>query len=164
MESKNSIIEDKYTIKEAKLLAYTFKVKLNHRKKIYREFIISGSSDLVSLASVIVENFNFDFDHAYGFYSNLKNNYRSEEKYELFADNPIEFDTDDDTRGVSDVLIANVFEPKKKMLFLFDYGDNWEFEIECKKVEDKIVKESFILIKSNGIAPEQYPDYDQEEE
>lgn len=39
------------------------------------------------LAQLIVECFDFDFDHAFGFYSKLKGNiYDSPIRYELFVD------------------------------------------------------------------------------
>jgi Plasmid pRiA4b ORF-3-like protein len=145
-------------------MTLTFKAKLNHRKKIYREFSLCGDCDLATLSHYILKCFEFDDDHGYGFYSNLKNKYRSEEKYELFADEDNQFDSTSDTRGVTGVLIANVFEPKKKMLYLFDYGDNWEFEIECKKVDHTKSKETFKILKTNGDSPLQYPDYEDEED
>lgn len=41
---------------------------------------ISGTESLYSLAELIIKAVKFDFDHAFGFYDNLTNPYRSKEK------------------------------------------------------------------------------------
>ncbi len=41
---------------------------------VYRAFEIADTSSLYELAQVIVRSFDFDFDHAFGFYSKLKGN------------------------------------------------------------------------------------------
>jgi len=76
--------------------------------------------------------FEFDFDHAYGFYSKLTGRYHdSPEKYELFAD--IE-GADSDADSVQETAVSKAFtKAGKKMLFLFDYGDEWRFTVELVK-------------------------------
>ena len=65
----------------------TFVFRASLKPKIYRTFEISAASSLYTLAQAIVGFFDFDFDHAFGFYSGLKGNiYRSPAKYELFVD------------------------------------------------------------------------------
>src|SRR3954451_20297430 len=55
------------------------------RGRLYRDIELPSSGSLEDLAAAIVNAFGFD--HAFGFYSNLKGDYyRSEERYELFAD------------------------------------------------------------------------------
>lgn len=63
-----------------------FALKVSLDKKIYRVIEIQGSKSLYNLASAIVKAFDFNFDHAFGFYNNLKNHYDSDEIYELFID------------------------------------------------------------------------------
>ena len=49
----------------------------------------------------------------------------------------------------------------KKMLFLFDYGDEWRFQVELVKLGDKTPGLRYPrLIVAVGDAPEQYPDTD----
>jgi hypothetical protein len=61
-------------------------------------------------------------------------------------------------------MIEEVFSPKKKMLFLFDYGDDWEFLITCTGVEESPNKRKIrTVISTKGTAPIQYPDYEEEE-
>jgi hypothetical protein len=65
--------------------AETFIFRASLKPKIYRDFEISSTSSLDTLAQAIVRF--FDFDHAFGFYSGLKENiYRSPVRYELFVD------------------------------------------------------------------------------
>lgn len=61
-------------------------------------------------------------------------------------------------RGVKNVKIEKVFTGVgKTMLFMFDYGDNWRFAIELKKVRDMIPGEKLPAVeKMIGKAPLQY--------
>ena len=50
------------------------------------------------------------------------------------------------------------------MLFLFDYGDEWIFHVQCLSVEDSEKGKKYpIVIESHGDAPEQYPDIEEED-
>lgn len=65
----------------------TFVFRASLRPKIYRDLEIASTSSLHTLAQAIVRFFDFDFDHAFGFYSKLKGNiYDSPVRYELFVD------------------------------------------------------------------------------
>ena len=66
---------------------HVLRVKLEDEPSIVREIELPSDRKLVNLAQGIVRAFDFDFDHAFGFYSALKGNVlRSQPKYELFAD------------------------------------------------------------------------------
>lgn len=52
----------------------------------YRTLVIPEDFTLYNLADAIVDSFNFYFDHAFGFYNNIKRCTKSVEGYELFAD------------------------------------------------------------------------------
>ena len=57
------------------------------RPKLYRDIEIDSGKSLYDLAEGIVRAFDFDLDHAFGFYSKLTGHYfDSPSKYELFAD------------------------------------------------------------------------------
>ena len=47
--------------------AETFIFRASLKPKIYRDFEISSTSSLDTLAQAIVRFFDFDFDHAFGF-------------------------------------------------------------------------------------------------
>jgi Plasmid pRiA4b ORF-3-like protein len=132
------------------------------RPKIYRDIEIAGTASLYTLAQVIVRSFNFDFDHAFGFYSKLKGNiYDSPVRYELFVDIG---EGEGDARSVKRTRILKAFPSVgTKMRFLFDYGDEWEFLVELvkRKPKEPKVKLPRLLI-SAGKAPAQYPDPEDE--
>jgi Plasmid pRiA4b ORF-3-like protein len=139
---------------------YIFRVKFLHQKKVYRDIEIYGDWSLYDLAELILKSVKFEFDHCCGFYGNFNNIYDSEEVYELFVDANNEdnmgLENSPNAKALKTTLVQDVFKPKKKMLFLFDYGDNWEFEIACLKITDKESTRSGI-IQVEGKAPKQYP-------
>jgi hypothetical protein len=127
---------------------------------IYREVEIRSFASLERLAAVIVTAFNFDFDHAFGFYSELSgtNVLRSEPRYELFRDIGERMDS----LSVKHTSVGEAFSaPGHTMLFLFDYGDEWRFVVELLRIAtpEKGIRYPRVT-KVQGTAPEQYPDSD----
>ncbi len=103
----------------------------------------------------------------FGFYSAFKGNVmRSQPKYELFADMD---DTDlvmrTDAKSVKRTAIAEAFPAVgHKMLFLFDYGDEWRFVVEFIEGGQKDPKARYPkVLKKVGEAPPQYR-WDEEDE
>jgi hypothetical protein len=132
------------------------------RAKLYRDIEIDSGKSLDDLAEGIVGAFDFDLDHAFGFYSKLTGHYYdSPIKYELFAD--LE-GGESDAKSVRRTKIAQAFpDIGSKMLFLFDYGDQWQFKVEVIGLGEKVPKARYPrVIKSMGTAPPQYPDPDEE--
>jgi hypothetical protein len=132
------------------------------RPKLYRDIEIDSGKSLDDLAEGIVGAFDFDLDHAFGFYSKLTGHYYdSPIKYELFAD--LE-GGESDAKSVRRTKIAQAFpDIGSKMLFLFDYGDQWQFKVEVIGLGEKVPKARYPrVIKSMGTAPPQYPDPDDE--
>ncbi|MCK5584079.1 MAG: hypothetical protein KAI33_09815, partial [Elusimicrobiales bacterium] len=66
--------------------------------------------------------------------------------------------TNDLAMSVKKTKIETAFkEVGKKMMFMFDYGDDWRFLIELKEMRDKQLGEYLPrLLKSVGEAPPQY--------
>jgi Plasmid pRiA4b ORF-3-like protein len=126
--------------------------------QIYRAIEIADTSSLYVLAQAIVRSFDFEFDHAFGFYSKLKGNiYQSPLRYELFADMG---EGEGKARSVRRTRAVEAFPSVgAKLRFLFDYGDGWEFLVELvkRKPKEPKVKLPRLLI-SAGKAPAQYPD------
>ncbi len=118
----------------------------------------SGTCSLYQLAETLIKALDFDFDHCFGFYDNLDNPYDSDEKYTLFADMG---EPEDDEPGVKATLIQDVFTPGKSLCFLFDYGDDWYFDVHCDDVrETKGTRNTRRILGRTGTAPEQYPDFE----
>jgi hypothetical protein len=137
---------------------YIFKISLLENSGIFREIEVPSNWNLYKLAESIILSFNFDFDHCFGFFSNISERdcFCSKESYELFTD--LENVEPVDSKSVKKTKVKDVWENTgDKMLFLFDYGDSWMWVVELIKVgeEDKKIKYPRI-IKKVGRAPKQY--------
>lgn len=98
----------------------------------YRVLAIPERFALYDLAEAILDSFDFYFDHCFGFYNDIKRWTESKEGYELFAD----IGEESRFEGVKRTKTSRVFDAiKKKMLFLFDYGDEWLFVVELQGIE-----------------------------
>ena len=133
------------------------------KPSVYRDIEISSDDSLYELAEAIVQAFGFDFDHAFGFYSGLtrKTMMQAQPRYELFAD----MDEATDAKSVKKTSVARAF-PKvgKKMLFLFDYGDEWLFRVAVVGLGEKVARARYPkTLASAGASPQQYPGMDDEE-
>jgi Plasmid pRiA4b ORF-3-like protein len=142
---------------------HILRVTLAGEKSVYRDIEIASSDSLYDLAEGIVQAFNFDFDHAFGFYTGLtrKTMMQAQPRYELFAD----MGESTDAKSVKKTSIAQTF-PKvgRKMMFLFDYGDEWLFRVEVVGLGHKVARARYPkIIASAGASPQQYPDIDDEE-
>jgi len=138
--------------------------------KVYRDIEIDSAKSLYDLAAAIVRAFGFDFDHAFGFFSKLTGYiYDAPVRYELFADldDAPGMDRERSKAGsVKRTKVAQAF-PKigSKMLFLFDYGDHWEFRVEVIGLGEKVPRARYPRVLATvGQAPPQYPDVDEPEE
>lgn len=141
---------------------YQFKVSLFRNERIYRIIQINPRLSLYGLAEAIIDSFDFDFDHCFGFFNQYENGflYNSTEKYELFTDLP---DVEPTGAGsVEHTKIKDVWTHiRKKMYFLFDYGDKWIFEVDLVDLNmdsRRTPRRFYEVIKSVGKPPEQYSD------
>jgi Plasmid pRiA4b ORF-3-like protein len=136
-----------------------FRVSLPRTAKIYRDIEIASSASLHDLASAIVKAFDFTFDHAFGFYSGKTpaTLMRKAPKYELFADLD---GTDTDAQSVKRTTVATAFpKPRHQITFLFDYGDNWLFNVILTGTGQKAPKTRYPkVLATQGKSPTQYPD------
>lgn len=220
------------------------------RGRPYRLLAVRPKTSLYDLAYAITDAFGFDFDHAFGFYDNLRNPYRSEVRYELFVDLEVQeaeaaeppdevavaimaafaaldadalqartqqairevlqdelllhipaalqgqarerlpalleamaedavpelseaFDeaeeeawVEPEALGVREVTVAEAFDRVgEKLLYLFDYGDEWRFVVKFMRAEEAQSDGDYPrLVESVGEAPEQYPELEEEED
>jgi Plasmid pRiA4b ORF-3-like protein len=140
------------------------RVTLQDEPTIYREIEVESRKTLSDLAEAIVHAFGFEFDHAFGFYPKLTGQdvMRSQPKYELFAD----MGEKTEARSVRKTRIADAFpDVGHKMLFMFDYGDDWRFVVEVIGLGQKTAKTRYPnVLKKVGEAPEQYGGWDDEDD
>jgi hypothetical protein len=140
-----------------------FHVAFQRRRSIWREIEVRSHHSLYTLAESAVQTFGFDFDHPFGFYPGSgRNRHKAGPKYELFTD--LGEPTSDDALGVETVNVDTAF-PKvgTRMTLLFDYGDEWLFDVELigvGRTEPRIRYPR--LLRQRGDAPEQYPPLDDE--
>lgn len=131
------------------------------RGRPYRVLAVPAEFSLYELAELIVEAFDFDFDHAFGFYDNVKDWTKSRECYELFKDLEQEeefFIEPSPCHSVKRTRLSEIFtEDRKRWLFLFDYGDEWHFIVDLKGIEPPEEGVSYpCILESFGEAPPQY--------
>lgn len=140
------------------------KITNNRDKNNFKIIEVSEHMVLYKFAELIVKSFGFYFDHAFGFYNNLNNPYKSDIVFELFTDID-DVESTPNAMGVKKFyFISDLFEKNKTMLFLFDYGESWNFTLELmdksKKVH-KIPKSYYVIYESHGEDPDQYPPLDE---
>ena len=87
---------------------------------------------------------------------------RSQPKYELFAD----MGERTEAKSVEKTRVADAFpHVGHKMLFLFDYGDDWRFVVQVIGLGQKVAKTRYPkVLKKVGKAPEQYGDWDDDDD
>ena len=143
-------------------LAYVFEARMTQYAEgeyVVRRVAVSGNKTLLHLAQVILDAFDFDCDHCFGFYGDINKHPGREqtEVYEAFVDAGAE-PTNDQAQSVEQTKISSVFKAfGKKMLFVFDYGDDWRFIVELKEIREESAEILPRVLNSVGIAPAQYP-------
>lgn len=156
--------------------------KVNYKRNTY-EFIVKhgdwsarilthSAHTLFDFAGAIIRSVEFEMDHAFGFYEpdyfkprRRKSSMESADfvQYSLLADmHPSECPESD--LGVESVFIEDVFEVGEPFIFLFDYGDDWRFEVMCLSINyATILNKKPYLASTIGTPPKQYPDDDDEQ-
>lgn len=145
---------------------FIFKTKLLRDKRIVRELESPETANLYKLAEAIIGAYDFDFDHAFGFFSTISESgyFDSERKYELFADLEDEGVEPTGAGSVKKTKVGEVWRKVgDKMMMLFDYGDGWQFFVELSGFGEKATKTKYpCVLKSVGKSPEQYPEFEEE--
>jgi len=132
---------------------YTFKVMLN--TAIWRKIKLSHKHTLEDLHLYIQKAFDFDNDHLYSFFMDGKK-YSDDVYNSSFGDEP---------PFTYEAVIGELGLYKgKKILYLFDYGDSWEFQVQLLAIDEneKEIKKPKIT-ESKGEAPSQYH-YEEDDE
>jgi len=132
---------------------YTFKVMLE--KSVWRKIKLSHKHTLEDLHICIQEAFDFDNDHLYTFFMDGKR-YSDDAYHSTYGDEP---------PFAEEAVIGKLELYKgKKILYLFDYGDSWEFLVQLVAIDEneKEIKKPKIT-ESKGEAPPQYH-YEEDDE
>ena len=129
------------------MVNYIFKVSLSN--DVFRKIVISSKYTLEDFHFAILNTYEFLEDtHLYSFYMDGKkysNNYYNSSMGE---EGPF---TDEAIIGKLDLYIG------QKILYLFDYGECWEFSVVLNDIKsDKIKLSNPLVVESVGVAPIQY--------
>ena len=129
------------------------------RPTLYRDIELESTDTLYTLAWGITRAFEFDFEHAFGFFNRLTGRvFASPIRYELLPD----ADISGASRDVHGTSVARAF-PRlgSKMLFVYDYGDEWRFRVEVIGRGETAAGVAYPRVVARlGKAPEQYPSTD----
>jgi hypothetical protein len=120
-------------------------------------FEIAGENTLEDLHLLIQDLVEFDNDHMYEFF--IASTPSSRDRLSFNFDN----------EGIFDSNIENFITQSqgKKMFYLFDYGDCWYFQVsKTRKKPFEAVKgtEYPNIVSQSQFKPEQYPDWDEEDD
>jgi hypothetical protein len=131
---------------------YTFKVSLD--KDIWSKIQLSAHDTLHDLHNLIQEAFQFENDHMYSFFMDGK----------PWSKNEFKCPFDDEGVCADEVEIGELeLIEKQRFLYIFDYGDDWRFNIEVFEIQNDDIEEfQGKIIESKGEPPKQYPHYDDE--
>jgi hypothetical protein len=133
---------------------YIFKV--TYKRSIWRRIRISATNTLQHLHEAIQDAFDFYDDHLYAFF--MDGQPWSRDAY---------WSRGDDQPPYADKAVIGRLELERgqRFLYLFDFGDEWKFEVRVEEILDSDVPPVRpLVIGSKGEAPEQYPDYEDDEE
>jgi len=137
-----------------------FEVRLLGHENASRTIEIPEAYSLYRLAEAVIGAFEFDFDHAFGFFDSDQGTghiFAAERKYDLFTD-MIGQGQDLEPTGAGSVkktMVSEVWQkPGDHMVMLFDYGDDWRFNVLLKalSVEDRKYP---VVLQRTGRAPKQ---------
>ena len=131
---------------------FVFKLSLG---RIWRRIAIPAANDLDKLASAILRSIGFDRDHLMEFA--FKDRFGMQVRVEgpECPEGPCTLDV-----RVGDLPLAI----GETMEFLFDYGDNWLFDVELERIDPPDPKLTApTVLAAGGEAPRQYDWGDEEE-
>ncbi len=136
-------------------LTYTFKVAYRPDPNLWRTVELTVSQTLRELHAVILDAFDFDYDHLYSFFMSGE----AWDKASEYAAHP-----EGSERGVSVTLGSLHLRPRQKFLYLYDYGDQHEFDVQLVGVNPDAPKGRYPkIIETHGKPPAQYGDWDGDE-
>ena len=145
--------EEEYDFDEKNLHALQLHVKLLGYR-CSADVLVREDCTFEDLHDFLNPLFNREDDHLYRF--------ECEDGCTAVRD---EEDIDDDEVLSNECYVGHHLSPGSGAYYIFDYGDEWEHDITVKKVTVLDPKVNYPkVLKITGKIPEQYPDYDEEEE
>jgi Plasmid pRiA4b ORF-3-like protein len=155
---------------------FTFKVKLRDDRRIWRKIEALGGQTLDNLHWAIQEAYGFDSDHLYSYFMSGRPWDLSGYEY-YHPDAAPQSDLEERMREMmarirgrfpeprlpaTEVKLESLnLKPRQRFLYLYDYGDEWLFEVEFVR-EDAPEDAAYPrVLASRGESPPQYEFYDE---
>ena len=134
---------------ESRSGVYVFKVRWH---QIWRRIAISSDLTFWDLSQLILQSVNFDSDHLDMFVYKNRMGKTSRVVHPYLEESP----ATDETK-IADLPL----EVGSTLEYLFDFGDNWEFELEVESIDPDLRPNYGEIIAGKGKAPQQYPDWEE---
>jgi len=132
---------------------FIFKVSIDGT---WRTISTSGQSTLDDLHLAIQKAYNFGNDHLYSF---------SLDPLRLHSRKSYHSPEGSEYPYASEVYIGQLnLYVGQKLLYVFDYGDWWDFSIEVIEITKEPHFGDYKLLQQHGEGPEQYPEFDDEDD
>ena len=122
----------------------------------YRHIQISKSATLYRLHEAILEAFEFMDDHAHAFFMDNKTWSQYDAYYSMKMDGS-------ERLTKSRKLEKLNLKKGSQFKYVFDFGDEWRFQCKVLRELEENTKTP-LVIREVGQSPEQYPEYEDEEE
>ncbi|NNK85954.1 MAG: hypothetical protein HKO91_10445 [Desulfobacterales bacterium] len=121
---------------------------------------IEPTATFLELHEAIQDAVDFDNDHLFEFFIGRHPGNRA---YTIGGEP--NWDTFNPVRTYQNVRISSVWPlpTGMKLYYLFDFGDNWLFQINKTRHKDKLIQPGIVyprVIEARGKNPEQYPDWE----
>ena len=122
---------------------------------VTRTLALPAGQTLIGLRRLMQEAFEWDDDHLYSFWLDGK----------FWGDNESEYSApfELEERGAKSarVRIDRLgLQPGQRIAYLFDFGDEWRVSLKLRETREG---GKTGILESQGEAPPQYPDYEDEE-
>jgi hypothetical protein len=126
--------------------SYLFKVTVS--PGVWRKIQLSYLHTLLDLHKAIQDAFDFDDDHLYSFFMDAKK----------YSRNAYESPYSENGPYVDEVSIGELeLYEGQRILYLFDFGDSWEFLIVLEKIDNSSpLPLNPKIVEKKGKSPEQY--------
>ena len=127
----------------------------------YRHIQISEGATLLKLSSAILNAFEFFDDHLHSFF--MSNRAWDQDSEYACPGGDLE---EDGVCGSSDKVKLSKFRLCKgaKFLYIFDYGDEWRFQIKVLRIVNGPTKAPIVLKSVGEVSQYGYDDEDEEGE
>ena len=152
---------------DAEAEIYAFRINYLNKKNVWRDIEILDIQTFLDLACKIIESMDWNNDHMHGFdlpEEKIPDTFFTGSSLSFFA--PGWEDDPHPTFKTSEIRICDIdYNKVTKLKFIFDYGDGHQFEVIFKGKRSikskKDIKSMPKVIDIRGVAPEQYPDYNE---